>query len=113
MGHEPAQLMHEAGYFVTRNDRRWNVVVLSKISVNELDVGATHSTRLDLDEHLIWLNVRDWHVLENEAFVVLPDASCLHRYLFLHVVFSDFGFSLLLCVTFLGLVEFASLIALR
>src|SRR5262245_39434916 len=70
--------MHEAGYFVTRNDRRWNVVVLSEIPVNELDVGATHSTRLNLDEHLIWLNVRNWHVLENEAFVVLPDSSCLH-----------------------------------
>src|SRR5262245_14550644 len=70
--------MHEAGYFVTRNDRRWNVVVLSEIAVNELDVGATHSTRLDLDEHLIWRNVRNRHVLENEGFVVLPDASCLH-----------------------------------
>src|SRR5262245_4417718 len=77
--------MHEAGYFVTRNDRGWNVVVLSEIPVNELDVGATHSTRLDLDEHLIWLNVRNWHVLENEAFVVLPDASCLHRCLLLRV----------------------------
>jgi hypothetical protein len=45
--------MHEAGYFMTRNDRRWNVVVLSEIPVNELDVGATHSARLDLDEHHI------------------------------------------------------------
>src|SRR5262249_14046138 len=77
--------MHEAGYFVTRNDRRWNVVVLSEIPVNELDVGATHSTRLDLDEHLIGLNVRNRHVLENEGFVVLPDASCLHRCLLLCV----------------------------
>src|SRR5215467_8285337 len=77
--------MDEAGYFVTRNDRRWNVVVLSEIPVNELDVGATHSTRLDLDEHLIWLNVGNWHVLENEAFVVLPDASRLHRRLLLRV----------------------------
>jgi hypothetical protein len=23
--------------------------------------------------------VRNWHVLENEAFVVLADASCIHR----------------------------------
>jgi hypothetical protein len=81
LGHEPAQLMHQASYFVTRNDRRWNVVVLSEIPVNELDVGATHSTGLNPDEHLIWRNVRNRHVLENKAFVVLPDASRLHGYL--------------------------------
>src|SRR5262249_234766 len=85
LGNEPAQLMHEARDLVTGHGRRWNGVVLWEIPVNELDVGATHSTRLDLDEHLIWLNVRNWHVLENEAFVVLPDASCLHRYLLLRV----------------------------
>src|SRR5262249_38925093 len=79
LGHQTAELVHNAGDLMTRNDWRRNVSVLSEIPVNELDVGATHSTGPDLDEHLIGLNVRNWHVFEDEAFVVLPDASCLHR----------------------------------
>src|SRR5262249_20025366 len=63
LGHEPAQFVHKAGDFVTRNDRRWNVVVSSEIPIHELHIGAAHSTSLDLDEHLIGLNVRNWHVL--------------------------------------------------
>src|SRR5262249_56167212 len=74
-----AQLGAKAGDFMTANDWRRTVSVPQEIPVNELVVGGTHSTRLGVDEHLSGLNVRNWHVLENEAFVVLPDASCPHR----------------------------------
>src|SRR5262249_59563580 len=85
LGHKPAEFMHDAGDFMPRGDGRWNVSVFPEVSVDELYIRTAHSTRPYLDKHLIGLNVRNRHVLENEGFVVLPDTSCFHVSLLLSI----------------------------
>src|SRR5262245_63574380 len=77
-GHKPAELVHDAGDFMTRGDGRRNVSVFPEVSVDELHIGTAHSTRPDLDEHLTGLNVRNGHVFENEGFVIRLDAGRFH-----------------------------------
>src|SRR5262249_18667520 len=77
-GHEPAELVHDAGDFMPRRDGCRNVSVFPEVSIDELHIGAAHSTRPDLDEHLIGLNVRNGHVLEDESLAIFVHARCLH-----------------------------------
>jgi hypothetical protein len=74
--------MYKAGDFMTWNDWRWNVMVFSEIPVYELHIGAAHPARLDVDKNFVGLNVRTRNVLENERFVVFPDACRFHIYFF-------------------------------
>src|SRR5262249_49583350 len=77
-GHEPAELVHDAGDFMTRGDGRRNVSVFPEVSIDELHIGTAHSTRPDLDEHITGLNVRNGHVLEDESLAIFVHARCLH-----------------------------------
>src|SRR5262249_7686244 len=77
-GHDPTDLVYDAGNLVTQRDRRRNVGIFPEIPVHELHVGAAHSARLDLDENFIGLNVRNRHVLEDRGFAVLRHACCFH-----------------------------------
>src|SRR5262249_56590667 len=65
LGHEPAELVHDAGDFMPPGDGCRNVSVFPEVSVDELHIGAAHSTRPDLDEHLTWLNVRTGTIFED------------------------------------------------
>src|SRR5262249_43242080 len=76
--HEPADLVHDAGDFMPRGDGRRNVSVFPEVSVDELHIGTTHSTRPHVDKHLIGLNVRNGHVLEDESLAILVHARCFH-----------------------------------
>ena len=78
LGHEPAELVHDAGDFMARGDGCRNVGVFPEVPVDELHVGAAHSTRPDLDEHLIGLNVRNGHVFEDERLAIFVHACCFH-----------------------------------
>src|SRR5262249_32122851 len=78
LGHESAELVHDAGDFMPRGDGRRNVGVFPEVSVDELYIGTAHSTRPDLDKHLIGLNVRNGHVLKDESLAIFVDARCFH-----------------------------------
>src|SRR5262249_21995461 len=77
-GHKPAELVHDACDFMPRGDGCRNVSVFPEVSIDELHVGAAHSTGPDLDEHLIGLNIRNGHVLEDESLAILVHARCFH-----------------------------------
>src|SRR5262249_21584155 len=76
--HKLTELVHDGGDFMPRGDGRRNVSVFPEVSVDELYIGAAHSTRPDLDEHLIGLNVRNGHVFEDESLAILVHACCFH-----------------------------------
>src|SRR5262249_54565858 len=78
IGHKPAELVHDPGDFITRGDGRRDVIVFSEVPVDELHIGTAHSTGPDLDEHLIGLNVRNGHVLEDESLAIFLHARCFH-----------------------------------
>ena len=69
-GHEPAELVHDAGDFMARGDGCRNVGVFPEVSIDELHIGTAHSTRPDLDEYLIGPNVRNGDVFEDEGFAI-------------------------------------------
>src|SRR5262249_35319050 len=78
LGHKPAELVHDAGDFMPRGDGRRNVSVFPEVSVDELYIGTAHSTRPDLDKHLIRLNVRNRHVLEDESLAIFVHTCRFH-----------------------------------
>src|SRR5262245_57594575 len=67
LGHDTAELVHDASDLMTKRDRRRDVGISPEVSIHELHVGTAHSARRDLDEDLIGLNVRNRHVLEDES----------------------------------------------
>src|SRR5262249_5091370 len=77
-GQQTAEPVHDAGDFMTRGDGGRNVSVFPEVSVDELHIGTAHSTRPDLDEHLIGLNVRNGHVFEDENLAILVHTCCFH-----------------------------------
>src|SRR5262249_42451723 len=78
LGHKSAEFVHDAGNFMPRGDGRRNVGVFPEVSVDELYIRTAHSTRPYLDKHLIGLNVRNGHVLEDESLAILVHACCFH-----------------------------------
>jgi hypothetical protein len=77
-GHGPADLVHNAGDFVTQRDRRRDVCVFAKIAVHKLHVGPAHPARPDPDENFIGLNVRNRHFLEDDSLAIFVHACCFH-----------------------------------
>src|SRR5262249_17724954 len=78
LGHEPAELVHDAGNFMTWGDGCRNVSIFPEVSVDELYIGTAHSTSPDLDQHLIGLNVRNRHVFEDESLAIFVHTCCFH-----------------------------------
>jgi len=78
LGDDPADLVHDAGDFVTQRDGRRNVGIFPKVSVHQLHIGAAHAARPDLNENLIGLNVGNRHVLKDESLSVFVHACRLH-----------------------------------
>jgi hypothetical protein len=71
-----SDLVDLAGNLVPWGERR--LVILAKISVHELHVGAAHPCRSDLEENLVGFDVRHRNILQNERLVVTVHACCSH-----------------------------------
>jgi hypothetical protein len=77
-GHKRAELMHDAGDFMTWGDGCRNVSVFPEVSIDELHIGTAHSTGPDLDKHLTRLHVRNGHVFEDESLAIFVHACHFH-----------------------------------
>jgi len=78
LGHDTADLMHDAGDLMTQRDRRRDVGIFPEVSVHQLHIGAAHAARRDLNQNFIGLNVGNRHVLKNESLAILVHACRFH-----------------------------------
>jgi hypothetical protein len=78
LGHDTADLVHDAGDLMTQCDRRRDVGISPEVSVYKLHIGAAHSACPDVNENFIGLNLGNRYVLEDESLAVFVHACGFH-----------------------------------
>src|SRR5262249_28458357 len=84
---DAANLFYRPGDLVTRDYRRRDIGVVPEKSIDQQHIGSAHPAGLDLDQHLVSLDVRNRYVLKNERLLIF-EYACRFHVLLLSLEFS-------------------------